>query len=111
MITDWSGAGQDYGLGLGKPVICVDLPFKARNDAWRELGIEPFESWVRDKLGVLIAPDALERLPGLVRELARDPGRSRDLAAKLREDWVYNIGRSGIAGAEAIAAIARELRP
>jgi YidC/Oxa1 family membrane protein insertase len=111
MITDWSGAGQDYGMGLEKPVIYVDLPFKARNDAWQALGIEPFESWVRDKLGALIAPAELGRLPALVRELVRDPGRFRANVASLRADWVYNVGRSGIAGAEAIAAIARELRP
>jgi YidC/Oxa1 family membrane protein insertase len=111
MITDWSGAGQDYGMGLEKPVIYVDLPFKARNDAWQALGIEPFESWVRDKLGALIAPAELGCLPALVRELVRDPGRFRANVASLRADWVYNVGRSGIAGAEAIAAIARELRP
>jgi YidC/Oxa1 family membrane protein insertase len=111
MVSDWSGAGQDYGMGLEKPVIYVDLPFKARNDAWQELGIEPFESWVRDKLGALLAPDELGRLPALVRELVQDPGRFRANVATLREDWVYNVGRSGIAGAEAIASIARELRP
>ncbi|MEZ5564530.1 MAG: hypothetical protein R3F24_02995 [Gammaproteobacteria bacterium] len=26
MITDWSGAGQDYGLGLEKPVLYIDVP-------------------------------------------------------------------------------------
>jgi hypothetical protein len=52
----------------------------------------------------------LSRLPELVRELVRDPGRFRGNVAKLRAEWVYNVGRSGIAGAEAIAAIAREMR-
>ncbi len=111
MITDWSGAGQDYGLGLEKPVIYLDLPFKARNDAWQELGIEPFESWVRDRLGAVLAPAELGRLPALVRELVRDPGRFRANVAQLRDAHVFNVGRSGIAGAEAIAAIARGIRP
>jgi len=111
MITDWSGAGQDYGMGLEKPVIYIDLAFKSRNDAWQTLGIEPFESWVRDQLGALLPPEELARLPELVRELVRDPGRFRSNVARLRNDWVFNIGRSGIAGAEAIAAIAREIRP
>ncbi|HEY7753055.1 MAG TPA: hypothetical protein VH856_04500 [Steroidobacteraceae bacterium] len=111
MITEWSGAGLDYGLGLEKPVIWIDLPMKSRNDAWRELGLEPFESWVRDKLGALLAPAGLARLPGLVRELVRDPARFRANVQSLRERCVFNVGRSGIAGAEAIAAIAGELRP
>ncbi len=110
MITDWSGAGQDYGMGLEKPVIYIDVPLKSRNTAWQSLGIEPFESYVRDKLGALLAPDQLSRLPELVRELVRDSGRFRGNAAKLRAEWVYNVGSSGIAGAEAIAAIAREMR-
>jgi len=45
-----------------------------------------------------------------VRELVRDPGRFRGNVARLRADWVYNVGRSGIAGAEAIAMLAREMR-
>jgi YidC/Oxa1 family membrane protein insertase len=111
MITDWSGAGMDYGLGLEKPVIYLDLPPKSRNDAWRELGIEPLESFVRDKLGALLPPAELARLPALVRELVADRGRFRGNVARLRAEWVYNVGTSGVAGAEAIAAIARELRP
>ncbi len=109
MITEWSGAGQDYGMGLEKPVIYIDLPSKSRNDAWTELGIEPFESFVRNKLGALLPLDELGRLPGLVRELVRDPARFQSGVAALRRDWVYNVGQSGIAGAEAIATLAEEM--
>lgn len=111
MITEWSGAGLDYGLGLEKPVIYLDLPMKSRNTAWHELAMEPFESWVRDRLGALLPPTELARLPELVRELVRDPARFRAGIARLRAEHVYNVGRSGVAGAEAIAALARELRP
>ena len=110
MITDWSGAGQDYGMGLEKPVIYIDLPQKSRNDAWAALGIEPFESWVRDKLGALLATGELAKLPDLVRELVQDPGRFRGNVARLRAEWVYNVGKSGVAGGEAIAMLAREMR-
>ena len=59
MITDWSGAGQDYGMGLEKPVLYIDVPPKARNDTWPELGMEPFESYVRARLGALLKPERL----------------------------------------------------
>jgi YidC/Oxa1 family membrane protein insertase len=111
MITDWSGAGLDYGLGLGKPVVYLDLPVKSRNDSWQELGIEPLEVRARRHLGALLAPAELARLPGLVRELVRDPARFRAGIARLREEWVYHVGGSGVAGAQAIAAITRELAP
>jgi YidC/Oxa1 family membrane protein insertase len=109
MITDWSGAGQDYGLGLAKPVLYIDVPPKARNDTWPELGLEPFEMYVRDKLGAIIAPDQVGTVPGRVRALVREPTAFRARVAELRRDWVYNLGRSGPAGAEAIARIAREV--
>jgi YidC/Oxa1 family membrane protein insertase len=111
MITDWSGAGLDYGLGLEKPVVYIDLPMKSRNEAWRELGIEPLEARAREQLGALLAPAEIGRLPELVRSLVREPARFRAGVARLRAEWVYNVGRSGVAGAEAIAAIARESGP
>jgi YidC/Oxa1 family membrane protein insertase len=110
MITDWSGAGQDYGMGLEKPVLYIDVPPKARNDTWPELGMEPFESHVRSRLGALLKPEQLEEAPKLIRELVADPARFRREVAKLREESVYNLGRSGEAGALAIARIAQECR-
>ncbi|MCC7489509.1 MAG: CDP-glycerol--glycerophosphate glycerophosphotransferase [Gammaproteobacteria bacterium] len=109
MITDWSGAGQDYGMGLEKPVLYIDLPPKSRNSSWQELGIEPFESLVREKLGALLPPQRLAEAPELIRRLARDPARARDNAAALRRDYMCNVGSSGRAGAEAVAAIAAEI--
>jgi len=109
MITDWSGAGQDYGMGLEKPVLYIDLPPKSRNDSWQELGMEPFESWVRARLGALLAPDRLADAPRLVRDLVRDPARARENAAALRRDYICNVGSSGRAAAEAVAAIAAEV--
>ena len=110
MITDWSGAGQDYGMGLEKPVLYIDVPPKARNDTWPELGLEPFESYVRARLGALLKPERLGEAPKLIRELVGDPARFRREVAKLREESVYNLGNSGEAGALAIARIARECR-
>jgi YidC/Oxa1 family membrane protein insertase len=108
MITDWSGAGQDYGMGLEKPVLYIDVPPKSRNTAWPELGMEPFERFVRDKIGALLPPSRLAEAPGVIRRLVRDPGQFRRDAANLRRDWMYNVGRSGEAGAQAVAAIAAE---
>lgn len=105
MITDWSGAGQDYGLGLEKPVLYIDLPPKSRNSSWRELGIEPFESLVRPKLGALLAPADLGTAPDVIRGLVADPARFRAEVAALREEWMYNLGSSGPAGAAAVAAL------
>lgn len=109
MITDWSGAGQDYGMGLEKPVLYIDVPPKARNDTWPELGMEPFESYVRPRLGALLGPEEIAAVPARVRELVADPARFRASVAALRNDWVYNLGTSGSVGGQAIARIAAEV--
>lgn len=110
MITDWSGAGQDYGMGLEKPVLYIDVPPKARNDTWPELGMEPFESYVRSRLGALLPPGAIGEAPARIRGLVADPARFRASVAALRADWVCNLGSSGPAGAAAIARIAADVR-
>ncbi len=108
MITDWSGAGMDYGMGLEKPVLYIDLPPKARNDWWPQLGMEPFESYVRDKIGALLTPGQFADAPGKIRELLQDPAVFRANVARLRADWVFNLGHSAEAAAASIAQLARE---
>jgi len=110
MITDWSGAGHDYALGLEKPVLYIDLPPKSRNTKWPELGIEPFESWVRDKIGVLLPPARLAEAPQAIRRLIGNSQQFRRHIAALRQEWMYNLGHSAQAGADAVAAIAAEKR-
>ncbi len=110
MITEWSGAGQDYGMGLEKPVLYIDLPPKSRNNTWRELGMEPFEMYVRDKIGALLAPERLAGAPEVIRALVRDPAQFRREVAALREQWIFNLGTSGEAGARAVVAVLADIK-
>ena len=109
MITDWSGAGMDYGFGLEKPVLYFDVPPKSRNDSWQALGIDPFEMQVRDKLGRLLPPGAVDDAPQVVRELVAEPDAFRRGVQALRSEWVYNLGTSAAVGADAVKAIAERL--
>ncbi len=108
MITDWSGAGMDYGLGLEKPVLYIDVPPKSRNATWRELGLVPFEMSVREKIGAVIAPDRLADVPEEIRRLVADQGRFSAQIENVRKDSIYNFGTSASAAANAIAGIADE---
>jgi YidC/Oxa1 family membrane protein insertase len=109
MITDWSGAGMDYGMGLAKPVLYIDVPPKARNDTWAELEMEPFESYIRDKIGAILSPDKLVDAPRVIGELLENPRRFRQEVQALRRECVFNFGGSVKAGAEAIARMADEM--
>ena len=109
MMTDWSGAGMDYGLGLEKPVLYVDVPPKSRNDTYPELEMEPFESYVRDKIGALVAPGRLAEAPAMILSLLENPDQFSQRVRQLREDCVFNLGRSSEAAAAAIVAVADEI--
>ena len=39
LITDWSGIGIEYGLGLLKPVIYIDIPKKNLNHESNKINI------------------------------------------------------------------------
>jgi len=106
MITDWSGAGIDYGFGLEKPVLYFDVPPKSRNDSWQSLEIEPFEMQVRAKLGRLLPADAIAEAPAAIRELVAEPDAFRREVEALRNASVYNLGSSAAAGADSVKAIA-----
>lgn len=110
MITDWSGAGMDYGLGLEKPVLYIDVPPKSRNDQWQTLGMEPFESFVRDQIGAVLAPDNLAAAPETIRRLLADPEKFRRDVQRLRAESAYNLGTSSQAAADAVATIADQVR-
>ena len=86
MITDWSGAGMDYGMGLEKPVLYIDVPPKSRNETWRELGMEPFESFVREKIGAVLSPEKLADAPRVIRGLLENPEQFREQVRTLRRD-------------------------
>jgi len=59
MISDWSGAALDYAFGLNKPVLFVDVPRKINNPDYQELGIEPFEAEMREKVGKILTDNLI----------------------------------------------------
>jgi CDP-glycerol glycerophosphotransferase (TagB/SpsB family) len=110
LITDWSAMALEYSLGLEKPVLFIDLPRRIRNPNWRELGIEPVESTIREQVGEIVSPDSLDEAPAAIERLIGDPGRFRARMRELRETMVFRLGRSIPDGAAEIARIADERR-
>jgi YidC/Oxa1 family membrane protein insertase len=98
----------EYALGLGKPVLFVDVPPRIRNPNYAELGLEPMEMRIRRELGAVLPLDRVGEAPRYVAELLRDPADLRKRSAERREEWVFNFGRSVEVGAREIARIADE---
>jgi YidC/Oxa1 family membrane protein insertase len=108
LVCDWSAMAIEYSLGLGKPVLFVDVPPRVRNPKYAELGLEPMEMRIRRELGAVLPLDSLAEAPRRVAELLRGAGELRQRTAALREAWTFNFGRSVEAGAREIARIADE---
>ena len=108
MITDWSGAGLEFAFALERPLVFVDVPRKVNNPNYEELGIEPLEAKIRAEVGSVVSPDELHRVPGEISRLIQSPESFRRKIAELRAKYVYNVGRSGEAGAAILARLADE---
>jgi YidC/Oxa1 family membrane protein insertase len=108
LICDWSAMAIEYALGLGKPVLFVDVPPRVRNPSYTELGLEPMELRIRRELGTVLPLDHVADAPRHVAELLSGAAELRKRNAARREEWVFNFGRSVEVGAREIARIADE---
>ncbi len=103
MVSDWSGAAYEYAFTLERPVLYIDTPRKCRNPDYAEIGIEPLEVSIRDEIGEVVSPAALESLPAAVARLCGDPESAAARIRAARARCVFNLGRSGRVGADHIA--------
>ncbi len=108
MVSDFSGAALEYALGLERPVLFVDVPRKVRNPEYERIDCEPVEVALRAEVGEVLPVDDLARIAESIGRLCAEPERFRERIRRVRERTIYNVGRSGAAGAKAIARLADE---
>jgi len=104
MVSDWSGAALEYAFAFHRPVAFVDVPRKVNNPEYAELACEPLEVSIRDRIGVVVAPDRLVELPGQLVRLCDDPEAFDQRIRRAQDEAVYHVGDSGRIGAEHVAA-------
>jgi len=105
MICDWSGVAYDYAFGMEKPVLFIDLPRKVNNPNYLDLEIEPFESYMRKSIGDVVSVDEVDSLPSRIDQILKSQQEGELSLADLREANVFNVGRSGIVGAERLVSL------
>jgi len=110
LISDWSAMAIEYALGLGKPVLFVDVPPRVRNPEWAQLGLEPMEMRIRRELGRVLPLDGLGEAPRHVADLLADAEPFRKRSEAFREEWAFNFGTSVEVGAREIARLAEAHR-
>jgi YidC/Oxa1 family membrane protein insertase len=106
LVCDWSAMALEYGLGLEKPVLFIDVPRRVRNPNWRKLEIEPIENTMREHLGEVLSPERLADAPAAIERLLSEPQRFQQQMRQLRETIVFRLGHSIPDGAAEIARLA-----
>jgi hypothetical protein len=104
MISDWSGAALEYAFGLEKPVIFIDVPRKVNNPEYTNISAEPFEVWVRDKIGDVVSVDQLFQVPQFLSKFLSSDNKQNKITS-LREDYLYNFGNSRSVGAHMLCDV------
>ena len=104
MISDWSGISLEYAFTFERRVIFIDVPMKILNPDSEDIAIEPIEISIREKIGHVVSPNNLEKIPEIIRNLDNDNSMSKQIR-KICSETVYNIDNSAKIGAEIIEKI------
>lgn len=109
LMTDWSGICFEYSFTTLKPTLFIDTPMKIMNPDYEEIGVVPMDIEIRNKIGISVAPDHLSDLPAAVGRLLHEKTFSPAELAKIREEYLFNIGKSAeIGGKYLIEAVIRK---
>ena len=108
LITDWSGIGYEYAFVCERPVIYVEVLKKARNKEYEKIGLEQFEISIRDKIGEIVSIQNLGSIPERIEFLYGHITDFQIKIKKIRDDAIFNIGKSGEAAANEIIRIINE---
>ncbi|MEM8975468.1 MAG: CDP-glycerol glycerophosphotransferase family protein [Pseudomonadota bacterium] len=105
MVSDWSGAALEFGFGLLRPVLFVDVPRKVNNPTYEALEIEPIEVSVRSQMGKILPLHRLSEIGNEAQSLLADASIWREDLRAAREEAIFAPGQSGKVGARALIDI------
>tara|TARA_B110000977_G_C11031495_1_gene475437 strand:- start:313 stop:1488 length:1176 start_codon:yes stop_codon:yes gene_type:complete len=108
LITDWSGIGIEYGLGLLKPVIYIDIPKKNLNHESSKINITPIESKIRSEIGALVKIDDIHKIDMIIKEVILK--QKKDDLEKLRKQYVFIKNEGLEKSAKRVISIANACR-
>lgn len=109
MISDWSGISLEYAFTFEQPVIFIDVPKKNLNESVEDISLEPIEISIREKIGYVVKPDEINRIPELIRCNYKIDNLRKSIR-EIRSKTVYNIGQSAVIGSEVIEQMYKELK-
>ena len=102
MISDWSGISMEYAFTFERSVIFIDVPKKILNPNADDLPLEPIEISIRRKIGHIISPKYIEKIPNIINNLGKNHEGIDKQIREICQKTVFNIKNSSKIGAEYI---------
>jgi hypothetical protein len=104
LITDWSGIGIEYGIGLKKPIIYIDTPKKIHNPDADKINLTPIETEIRSEIGKIVKIDDLSNIESYIYELLKK--YDEDKIIETKEKYLFAKKNSLNKSAKRIISIA-----
>ena len=98
IITDWSSIAYEYAFSTLKPVLFINTPMKIVNPDYQELKEIPIDIEARDAVGISIELSDAPKAAEAVERLLNEKRFTVEEMAKLRDRYIYNVGKSGEVG-------------
>ena len=105
LITDWSGIGFEYAFVCERPVIYIDVFPKINNSSYNKIPCESLEVSIRNLIGKVISPNELKSIPKIIESTYENIDLFKTKVQEIRNETVFNLGQSGMKGAQEIAKI------
>lgn len=102
LITDWSAISFEYSFTTGKPTLFINTQMKVVNRAYKKIKIVPYDIAARNIIGKSIEKDEIGKIGEAAAELIENQSQYTEQILKEREEYFYNLGRSGEAAADYI---------
>ena len=108
LISDWSGIAIEYAFACEMPVFYIDVPQKINNSSYNKIPCKPLESSIRNLIGKVISPNDLGSLPEVIESTYEENNNFKAIIQEVRNKTVFNLGQSGVKGAQEILKILHE---
>lgn len=94
LITDWSSVFCEFSFSTLRPSVFINTPMKVGNPDWHDLGIEPTDISLRNKVGRSFDPADLSGLGDAVAEMIVHPNAWSEKVSAVRDEMIFNLGHA-----------------
>ena len=95
LITDWSSIPCEFCFATKKPAVFVDTAMKVGNPDWQELGIEPTDISLRNRIGRSVAVEDVPRIGSVVECMLATQDEWKESITEVLNGFVFNLGHGG----------------